>query len=41
MGAILSLLGLGQPQEVTKKVTDYGKKLEKRVAKKQKKNVEP
>lgn len=40
MGAILSLLGLGQPQEVTKKVTDYGKKLEKRVAKKQKKNVE-
>jgi chemotaxis protein histidine kinase CheA len=40
MGAILSLLGLGQPQEATKKVTDYGKKLEKRVAKKQKKNVE-
>ena len=40
MGAILSLLGLGQPQEATKKVTDYGKKLEKRVTKKQKKNVE-
>lgn len=40
MGAILSSLGLGQPQEATKKVTEYGKKLEKRVAKKQKKNVE-
>ena len=40
MGAILSLLGLGKSQETTKKVTDYGKKLEKRVAKKQKKTVE-
>jgi chromosome segregation ATPase len=40
MGAILSSLGLGQPQEATQKVTEYGKKLEKRVAKKQKKNVE-
>jgi len=42
MGAILSLLGLGQPQQqtATNKVVEYGKNLEKRVAKKQKKNVE-
>lgn len=42
MGAILSLLGLGQPQKqaATNKVVEYGKNLEKRVAKKQKKNVE-